>query len=241
MQVSDRLKEMLRLKEWTPAELARRSGVPQPTVHRVITGASRNPRRETIDSLAKVLGCPPEHLWSGKASDTQSPAEREFYSEPGQIGRVTEWDDVASSEGDEVTIPFLREVELVAGHDGAHSAGSESRPALRFSKSTLRRHGVQAQEALCIVVRGNSMEPVLKDGSTVAVATTEKGVIDGKIYALLHDGLLRVKLLYRLPGGGIRLRSFNRDEHPDEEYTPSEMASQELSIIGRVFWFASFI
>ena len=28
------------------------------------------------------------------------------------------------------------------------------------------------------------------------------------MYAFDHDGQLRVKLLYRLPGGGLRIRSF---------------------------------
>lgn len=241
MQIAERLKGMLLTKDWSPAELARRSGVPQPTVHRIITGASRSPRRETIDSLAKALGCAPEMLWSGKPVEEEPPADKEFYAAPGQIGPVTEWDDETPLDEDEIAIPFLREVELAAGHGSTQSINYDSRPVLRFGKSTLRRHGVQAHEAMCVVVRGNSMEPVLQDGSTVAVSTADKNVVDGKIYALLHDGLLRVKLLYRLPGGGLRLRSFNRDEHPDEEYNPSEIAAQDLSIIGRVFWFASFI
>lgn len=241
MNIADRLKGALREKDWSPAELARRSGVPQPTVHRILTGASRSPRRETVDSLARALGISSESLWSGKAVEEESASEREFYSEPGQLGLVTEWDDETPLDDDEVSIPFLREVELAAGHGSTQSINYDSRPQLRFGKSTLRRHGVQAHEALCVVVRGNSMEPVLQDGSTVAVSTADKQVVDGKIYALLHDGLLRVKLLYRLPGGGIRLRSFNRDEHPDEEYGPSDIVEQDLSILGRVFWFASFI
>ncbi|MCY1309102.1 HTH-type transcriptional regulator PrtR [compost metagenome] len=55
--------------------------------------------------------------------------------------------------------------------------------------------------------------------------------MDGKVYALKDDGMLRVKVLYRLPGGKVRLRSYNRDEYDDEE---RELA--EIMIIGRVFW-----
>jgi phage repressor protein C with HTH and peptisase S24 domain len=32
------------------------------------------------------------------------------------------------------------------------------------------------------------------------------------------------------------MRSFNRDEHPDEEYTPQEMLQKEIAVLGRVFW-----
>ncbi len=64
-------------------------------------------------------------------------------------------------------------------------------------------------------------------------------VVDGKIYALDHDGLLRIKFLYRLPGGGIRLRSFNRDEYEDESYTLDDVLEQRIVILGRVFWWSS--
>ena len=80
------------------------------------------------------------------------------------------------------------------------------------------------------------MEPVLPDKSTVGVDQGSTSVVDGKMYAIDHDGQLRVKTLYRLPGGGVRMRSFNRDEHPDEEYTAQEMAERNIHIKGRVFW-----
>ena len=84
------------------------------------------------------------------------------------------------------------------------------------------------------------MEPVLRNGATVGVDVGNTRIIDGDLYAITHGGQLRVKQAYRLPGGGIRLRSFNRDEHPDEEYTPDEVSAQEIEIIGRVFWGAMF-
>ncbi len=73
------------------------------------------------------------------------------------------------------------------------------------------------------------------DGSTIGVDTATTHITDGEIYALEHDGMLRVKFVYRLPGGGIRLRSFNREEYPDEEYSPEDMRSRQISMIGWVF------
>ena len=80
------------------------------------------------------------------------------------------------------------------------------------------------------------MEPVLPDGSTVGVDQGTTTVSDGKMYAIDHGGQLRVKTLYRLPGGGVRMRSFNREEHPDEEYSLGDMQEHEIVILGRVFW-----
>ena len=89
---------------------------------------------------------------------------------------------------------------------------------LRFGKYTLRKKNIDPASAACVTVSGNSMEPVLPDGSTVGVDTSARTIKDGDMYAFDHDGQLRVKLLYRLPGGGLRIRSFNSDEHPDERY-----------------------
>lgn len=38
------------------AELARRSGVPQPTINRILSGETGDPRGSTIDKLRRVLG-----------------------------------------------------------------------------------------------------------------------------------------------------------------------------------------
>lgn len=58
------------------------------------------------------------------------------------------------------------------------------------------------------------------------------------MFAINHNNQLRVKILYRLPRGGLRMRSFNRDEHPDEEYTDEQLRSENIVILGRVFWYS---
>jgi len=151
------------------------------------------------------------------------------------VGPMDVWDDDTPLDDDEVYVPFLKEVELSAG-TGRTAIEQSPKQKLRFGKMTLRRQGVQPSEAVCVTVAGNSMEPVLPDGSTVGVDRGTTSITDGKMYALDHGGQLRVKTLYRLPGGGIRMRSFNREEHPDEEYTPADMLKNEIAVLGRVFW-----
>ncbi|WAD28761.1 helix-turn-helix transcriptional regulator [Pseudomonadaceae bacterium T75] len=149
------------------------------------------------------------------------------------------WDDETPLGDEEVEVPFLREVELAAGN-GRTVIEESSDLKLRFGRQTLRKHNVQAENAVCVVIHGNSMEPRLPHGSTVSVDRGATSIIDGKLYALSHSGQLRVKQLYRLPGGGLRLRSFNREEYEDEDFTADEAAEQEISIIGRVWWGAMF-
>ena len=152
------------------------------------------------------------------------------------VSPIDVWDDETPLGKDEVEIPFFKEVELSAGQGSAVMLETNGRK-LRFGKRTLQRKNIDPDAAGCVPVTGNSMEPVLPDGSTVGVDTSSVSVQDGKMYALDHDGLLRVKLLYRQPGGGLRLKSYNEAEHPDERYD-GEYVNEHIRIIGKVFWYS---
>jgi phage repressor protein C with HTH and peptisase S24 domain len=154
---------------------------------------------------------------------------------------INVWDDETPLDVDEVSVPFLREVELAAG-SGRFVIEESSNASLRFGKRSLRNNGVQFDHAKCVTVRGNSMLPVLRDGATVGVNVGKSAIgdiVDGDLYAINHNGQLRVKQVYRLPSG-IRLRSFNRDEHPDEDYTFQQIQEEQIAILGHVFWWGMF-
>ena len=187
-------------------------------------------------TIATVLGVLPDYLsLTGGSIDPNKAPHRE--AEAVLLGPVSVWDDDTPLDDDEVEVPLLKEVELSAG-SGRTAIQEFSSAKLRFGKYTLRRQGIQPESAVCVSVYGNSMEPVLPHGSTVGVDRAKTSVKDGDIYALSHNGHLRVKMLYRLHTGGIRMRSFNKEEHPDEEFTEEDMATQEIQIIGRVFWYS---
>jgi phage repressor protein C with HTH and peptisase S24 domain len=52
------------------------------------------------------------------------------------------------------------------------------------------------------------------------------------VYALWYEGGERVKRLYRMPGGGLRIRSDNAAEHPEIVLTAEYLG--QVRIIGRV-------
>ncbi len=207
-------------------------GVPGKNVHQVCVTLSVRPEW-LIDGQGEMdlLYTSPQ-LFSAKRRDQSIPGIRENAA---LIGPIDAWDDDTPLDEDEVYVPFLKEVELSAG-SGRTVVEQSHKHKLRFGRLTLRRQGVQPEDAVCVTVSGNSMEPVLPDKSTVGVDQGCTTITDGKMYAIDHDGQLRVKTLYRLPGGGIRMRSFNRDEHPDEEYTAQDMVEQNIHIKGKVFW-----
>lgn len=64
--LGDRVASLMREKGWSEGELARRAGLKQPTVHRIIAGESKDPRHENVEKLAFTLGTTTEWLRKGE-------------------------------------------------------------------------------------------------------------------------------------------------------------------------------
>ena len=57
-----RIQELREVKGWSQAELARRSGVPQPTISRLEAGSTDSINFPNLEKLAAALGCDPGYL-----------------------------------------------------------------------------------------------------------------------------------------------------------------------------------
>ncbi|WP_367375214.1 XRE family transcriptional regulator [Pseudomonas lini] len=196
---------------------------------------------EALLKLAKALRFDASEVSQRLMSTVASVQPSERIQPSVLMSDIQPWDDDTPLDADEVYVPFLREVELAAG-SGRFVIEESDSARLRFFKKDLRHNGVQFSNAKCVVVSGNSMLPVLRDGATVGINVGKSSlgdIVDGDMYAINHNGQLRVKQVYRLPTG-IRLRSFNRDEHPDEDYTFAEIQEQQIVILGHVFWWGMF-
>ncbi|AQZ96648.1 helix-turn-helix transcriptional regulator [Halopseudomonas phragmitis] len=152
------------------------------------------------------------------------------------LSPVEPWDDETPLGEDEIELPFFKEVEISAG-TGSEVMLETTGRKLRFGRRTLQRKNITPECAACATVTGNSMEPVLPDGTTVGIDTSQTIIKDGQMYAIDHDGQLRIKVLYRKPGSGLRIHSYNSSEHPDEIYDPSYV-NEKIRVIGKVFWYS---
>lgn len=233
--VSKVLKELLARDGITPTELHRRTEVPQSTISRILSEKIADPADKHIAKIAEYFRVSTDQLRGRQDLDDPALKAKPVESNAEILGSFDVWDDETALDDDEVCVPFLKEVEFSAG-SGKTMVEQSHQQKLRFGKLTLRRQNVQPSEAVCVTVSGNSMEPVLPDKSTVGVDRGTTTIVDGKMYAINHDGQLRVKMLYRLPGGGVRMRSYNRDEHPDEEYSAQDMIDKQIIVVGKVFW-----
>jgi len=233
--ISDRITRRARELNLKQKDIAEKTGASKASVSNWFSGKD-SPTRFIME-LSKALKCDPEWLLEGSESTAPERLKITTIENNAEyFGHIDAWDSETPLDEDEVEVPFFMEVELAAGIGGEHSLEIRG-PKLRFSKSTLRRCGVEANAAACVKVSGNSMEPRLFDGDVVGVDTFDKKIVDGNVYAINHDGMLRIKRLYRLPGGGLRINSFNSEEHPDEKYYDKEVSN--IVIVGRVFWHTS--
>lgn len=232
-EFSKRLKEALAINNkngWGEgAYLAKITNV-TPKASNKWLNAESIPNREKIIQLAKILNVNSLWLEYGEGEIKSVKVDNAEI-----IGDISTWDDNTPLDDDEVEVPFFKEVELAAGNGKTEVIELTDRK-LRFSKRTLRDAGVSPKDVACARISGNSMERLIIDGATIGIDTSEKNIIDGEIYAFDHDGMLRVKYLYRMPGGAIRLRSENSEEHGDE-IIPFEKLD-ELRILGWVFWWS---
>jgi phage repressor protein C with HTH and peptisase S24 domain len=231
---SDRLREALKHARKSGrgegAWLSKTAGVTPKAASKWLNGEAR-PSHEKVVKVANALRVREDWLLYGRGPrmdeypSMTEPTNMEITETPGPLYH------------DEIELPYFREVEMQGGL-GRTEVIENHGVSMRFPIAKLARAGVQPENAACATLVGNSMETTIMDGSPIAIDRGCTQIVDGKIYAIDHGGMFRVKRLYRLPMNRIRIVSDNSDEHPDEIVSPPDL--QDLRIIGRVFWWESF-
>jgi len=114
---------------------------------------------------------------------------------------------------------------------GSFEVGAEIEGLYSFQKEWLRRRGNPEQMVLMDIF-GNSMEPELKDGDTVLVDQSQKGILAGAIYAVGIEDTVMVKRVEKHPNKLVLLSN-------NEAYSPIFLQGHEtdtVRIIGKVIW-----
>lgn len=73
MSIKDNLAALLEQRNLNPTSLAKETGIPQPTIHRILAGESSSPRVENLKTLAAFFGVSVSDL-TGDASPVASTA-----------------------------------------------------------------------------------------------------------------------------------------------------------------------
>ena len=102
----------------------------------------------------------------------------------------------------------------------------------RLPEAMVRHEGDATPEALRILkVRGNSMEPELREGDRIVVDTARTVPAPGELFVLWDGAGLVVKRVEALTANGtLRLAP----AHPD--YPAYERPADEVHVVGKVLW-----
>lgn len=141
--------------------------------------------------------------------------------------------DSCSSGGDGVDVPFYTDISLSAGKGLLSDIQDINNMKMRFPLAMLSKKGINPKYVVCIIADGDSMEPAIPDGAIVGVNTEDTQIRDGKLYAINHDGLLRIKVLKKRPGNKILIQSYNSNAYPDEE-----VEAGAIFVLGKIFWWS---
>jgi phage repressor protein C with HTH and peptisase S24 domain len=235
--ISKILAELMNQRGTKQVELSFATGVRQSTISRILRPDApkgiRCPSDSQVKPIADFFKVTTDQL-RGHAPLTQQ--ERVIVDGLELLNRPPAVGDGTSLEADEVYVPLYSEVENAASN-GSTVIQKMTDTTVRISRETLAQAGVRPANAIAAIARGNSMARIITDGSMVGIDQGTVSITDGEIYAIDHAGMLRIKYLYRMPGGGLRIKSENSEEHPDEIIPPNEMKS--LKVLGWVFWWST--
>ncbi|WP_281998169.1 helix-turn-helix transcriptional regulator [Halomonas sp. A020] len=240
MSIQERISQAIKESGQTKSAIAKACGVNPSAVTQWLNGDTKAPTAERLLKLARATRVSYTWLVDGKGPMHEAFDPRAGYSAG---SNELQFHDTEIVEGntplspDEVELPCFREVEFSAG-DGRTQVVENGGHTMRFPLAKLAARSVSPENAACATATGTSMMPTIADGSPIAIDKGTRHIIDGKIYALDHGGMLRIKRLYKLPLGRVRLVSDNSDEYPEE--THSLMGPDAPKIIGRVFWWEVF-
>lgn len=220
--LAERLKIAREKAGLSQAQLGEVIGLSQQSVAKIENGGTQQPRK--IKEIAKALGVTQTWLQLG-------------IEENGSLADfvVEELEETTIDPSVFASIPVL-DIELSAGNGCEAEVIESVVDTFPLRRIDLRKAGVAASNARIVKIWGNSLLPVLNNGDHVAVDISQsKPIRDGNLYALRDGVLLRVKVMINQPDGGVLLRSFNKDEYPDEILTLDERRTR-IHVIGRVFW-----
>ncbi|MBV2160223.1 LexA family transcriptional regulator [Achromobacter denitrificans] len=183
----------------------------------------------------RINGLPPAPWEGGK---TTYQAERDprirISTQTGVIANVGPGEPLAANDRFE-KVAELADVRLAAG-EGIENHNEDQTGMIQFRRSFLRAVGAEGGKARVVYAKGNSMEPIIRDGAALLVVPNEgltlSDIAAGGVYAINYDGKMLVKTVAKdkLTGRWVA-RSFNQAYHdiPLENGTP-------VRVLGQVVW-----
>lgn len=247
----EKINEIRKAKGMSIDELCEKSGIPKSTISKITAGITTNPTLDTIQAIARALGCRLDDFDDTPTVNKTAPSD--LSEEAKKIARSYDKLDDRGKGAVRVILNY---------EEGAPSSAKAGKPKVISLPKVRRSHGiteldvfdepaaaglgnpvelppshqeqypsdyVPAKTNFGVLISGKSMEPKIPDGSTVFVQATP--VLDnGEIGIFIFDGKSYCKQLKKDDvTQQVALHSLNL-QYEDIEIPPFA----ELRILGRV-------
>ena len=211
MGFEQKFKEIIRSAVTTgkAVDLAQKAGIPQPTLSMLVTGKREGLQLATVGKLLDALEA--DIVLPGEPPPEQEDFKRDYLLVP--------------------------KVKAIAGAGASFVVDDEATGLYAFRRAFLEREHIHTANLVMMMIQGDSMEPLIREGDTVLVDQTEKEPKDGKIYILRIDDALMCKRVEKIPGGW-RVKSDNPDRG---HYDLRGDELETMHIFGRVRWFGRVV
>lgn len=202
--------------------------VPQPTIFRITSGESKDPRTASLEPIAAYFGVSVSQLREHNFEQLGMPAPDAPL--PGNL-RIRSL--VSAEETDEPIgeIPYWDAKGSCGG--GTVNWDETPRGALIKEASFFKKFKLKPENAIAIYADGDSMAEYIVDGDIVIFDRSRTEPRSGEIFLIRHPDGLRIKQLRRQIDGSWVLESKNLDKRrfPDEIISPEH--AELLQIVGQ--------
>jgi phage repressor protein C with HTH and peptisase S24 domain len=107
----------------------------------------------------------------------------------------------------------------------------EAEGVTRYSLEWAHKYGLKPDRLIRYRVRGDSMEPIIRDRAWILVEMGDFPIQDGMLFLIRAGEDVQVKFLFKRPDGGVIIRSHN-PANPDVILTAAERGT--MGVLGRV-------
>ena len=180
--LSERLTSLMYEKGISQAELARLIGIKQPSVFKILSGETRNPKK--ILEIATALNVDPHWLKTGEG-------------DPDPSYRIVE---VSEPQNPNTVRIDILDVEASAGNGAYLSPTEQGLLSQEFDLTFFRQQfgRADAKHWKLITVKGDSMAPTLESGDLLYVDISENYFAADGLYVFTFDGQTFIKRLQKV-------------------------------------------
>ena len=193
------------------------------------TGRPRGMRSETARYIEERTG--KARGWLDRDHAPQTPSITMVYPD-GLTAPLRSWEhEKELPHGAQLFIPEIYVGQQRTSGDSQVTISLVTANALLFDADFIRADQLQPNKLGYVEATDETMAPTVAKGDRCIVDTSQTKVVDGRTFAIYYDGTTRLRRLFGVPGGGVRIETDN-PRHQPINLSAADMA--HVTILGRV-------